>query len=367
MPGWQRVFEPHVKKGALTVIGVVQEQHADRARLYKQWRGFDWPIFVDTLNVLAHRVVPIPIGININGVIIYPRLRGEGDLKVLLQKDFIKQARNKTLPKNTHKADRNFYARAFDNAVAGYQGKDAATLFKLGCALRARFESDARKPGDGQAAVEAWGKALALKPNQYIWRRRIQQYGPRLAKPYNFYSWVEQARKEIRARGEEPVELRVEPRGAELIERRGAPSGDKPVDSDPLGKIQRDRSLVQIATIVTPASVRPGHAVRVRLIFRPRLGLWNNEGGALTLAVDPGGLSLTEGTFRHPIAKRAESSETRYLEFEVVTAAGDDGKHEVQGYALYYVCKKKGGVCLYLRQDFQVTIKVDPNAPAIQR
>ena len=107
--------------------------------------------------------------------------------------------------------------------------------------------------------------------------------------------------------------------------------------------------------------------VRVRLVFRPKKGLWNNEGGALTLAVDPGKLSLKEGTFTHAIAKTPESSETRYLEFEVTTSPDAEGKHEVTGYALYYVCEKKGGTCLYLRQDYTVTVNVDPKAAAIQR
>ena len=60
-----------------------------------------------------------------------------------------------------------------------------------------------------QRAIDAWGQALAIDPNHYIWRRRIQQYGPRLIKPYPFYDWVEQAAREIRARGETPVELAV--------------------------------------------------------------------------------------------------------------------------------------------------------------
>ena len=348
------------------MIGVVQEQHADRARLYKQWRRIEWPIFVDALNILEHSVVPIPVGINANGVVIYPRLRGQRDLDVLLQKDFAPRKHEQTPPKNAHGADDHFFAGDFDKAIAGYKGKDASTLFKRGCALRARFESQKRQPGDGQAAVDAWAQALALKPNQYIWRRRIQQYGPRLSKPYNFYSWIEQARKDIRARGEEPVALRVEPRGAELIDRSNAGHSDKPVDSDPDGKIRRDTGLVELATIATPATVRPGHAVRVRLVFRPKKGLWNNEGGALTLAVHPGKLTLKEGSFTHPIAKTAESGETRYLEFEL-DAPADAGRYDVKGYALYYACEKKGGVCLYLRQDFTVTVTVDPKAAAIQR
>jgi hypothetical protein len=38
-----------------------------------------------------------------------------------------------------------------------------------------------------QKAVQYWTMALDMDSNQYIWRRRIQQYGPRLEKPYSFY------------------------------------------------------------------------------------------------------------------------------------------------------------------------------------
>ena len=71
-------------------------------------------------------------------------------------------------------------------------------------ALWRRHESEHRRDGDAQAGVVRWTEALTANPNQYIWRRRIQQYGPRLDKPYNFYFWVAEARKEIRDRGEEP-------------------------------------------------------------------------------------------------------------------------------------------------------------------
>ena len=48
------------------------------------------------------------------------------------------------------------------------------------------YESAVRRPGDFQAAVDAWGSAPALDPNQYIWRRRIEQYGPRLRQTLRF-------------------------------------------------------------------------------------------------------------------------------------------------------------------------------------
>jgi hypothetical protein len=117
------------------------------------------------------------------------------------------------------------------------------TLFRLGVAHRIRHESARRKPGDFQAAVDAWGPALALDPSQYIWRRRIEQYGPRLAKPYAFYDWIEQARAEIARRGEAPIPLTVEPYCSELAGpvREALAEAAAPVEPDPTGLIGRDK------------------------------------------------------------------------------------------------------------------------------
>jgi tetratricopeptide (TPR) repeat protein len=104
---------------------------------------------------------------------------------------------------------------AYTHALA-LDPSDKNSLFRLGVAYRMRHESTWRRNGDFQSAVESWGRALALDPNQYIWRRRIEQYGPRLTKPYAFYDWVEQAKAEILRRGETPARLSVEPYGSEL-------------------------------------------------------------------------------------------------------------------------------------------------------
>ena len=96
---------------------------------------------------------------------------------------------------------------------------DKYSWFRLGVAHRMRHESPGRKPGDFQAAIDAWSSARELDPNQYIWRRRIEQYGPRLAKPYSFYDWVVQAKTDISRRGEMPIALMVEP--VRVLERAG--------------------------------------------------------------------------------------------------------------------------------------------------
>ncbi len=149
---------------------------------------------------------------------------------------------------------------------------DKNALFRLGVAHRMRHESAGRRPGDFQAAIDAWGRALELDPNQYIWRRRIEQYGPRLAKPYAFYDWVVQAKAEISRRGETPVPLTVEPYGSELAGpvRDVLAEASAPVEPDPKGQIHRDEErLIEAEVVVVPARVRPGQAARVHVTFRP--------------------------------------------------------------------------------------------------
>lgn len=240
--------------------------------------------------------------------------------------------------------------------------------FRHGVALRARSETDARRPGDAQKAVVEWQAALAMNPNQYIWRRRIQQYGPRLAKPYNFYGWVAEARRVIEARGDTPVPLRTEPRGAELLA-PNAPIHEGPTDRDPDGKIDRDKGgMILVETIVTPPAVRPGGRVRVRLLFRPGKAKWNNEGQVLSAHLGGRGLRAVEGGLIHAPAKTPHSTELRVLECEV-QVAGDakPGRHTLLGYALYDVCVDEDGTCRYLRQDLSLPIEVSAEAVKLGR
>ena len=179
------------------------------------------------------------------------------------------------------------YARA-----ARLDPSDKNALFRLGVAYRMRHESRGRKPGDFQAAVDAWGRALELDPNQYIWRRRIEQYGPRLAKPYAFYDWVAQAKAEIARRGETPVPLAVEPYGSELAGpvRESCRPPAAAVEPDPKGRIHRDeershrgRGGRRAGTVQAgPGGAGPRH---LPARARPRGSHWNNESTPLRVWV----------------------------------------------------------------------------------
>ncbi|MHC4559834.1 MAG: tetratricopeptide repeat protein, partial [Planctomycetota bacterium] len=242
---------------------------------------------------------------------------------------------------------------------------DGDAHFRLGVCYRLRYDSGQRASSDFQTAVNYWTRARVLQPNQYIWRRRIEQYGPRLTKPYPFYDWVETAAREIKARGEEPIELMVLPTGSEIADKESSfetkEHNIKP--PDPQGQIYRDeKNLVLSEVTVVPPQVKPEGAVRVHVTLRPNPRLkshWNNEAEPLKLWVDaPDGWKVESQLLTAPQGDRPETSEPRQLEFEVRAAAGAQGTSKLNVYALYYVCEDAGGVCYFLRKDIPVTIAV---------
>src|SRR5262249_52531366 len=205
------------------------------------------------------------------------------------------------------------YSRA-----AGLEPKDGPTQFRLGVCYRRRYDSDKRQAGDFQAAVDHWGQALSFNPNQYIWRRRIQQYGPRLDKPYAFYDWVHEAEKDTRARGEKPVPLAVRPGGAEIAQPlKALPAPQEEVRApDPDGKVHRDKDrLIRAGVTAAPGRVRPGHAGRVHVVLRldpKKQTHWNNEAEPLRLWVDPPeGWQVSERLLQIPAVREAVSREDR--------------------------------------------------------
>ncbi|MBW7995688.1 MAG: hypothetical protein FVQ81_03760 [Candidatus Glassbacteria bacterium] len=357
-----------------------------------QWQQMDWPILVDRQNLLEVLAVPITALIDEQGIVRALRPSDE-EYSRFLETDYVGSTR--PVPVRAEAPDlarlqehagrsadnqRNYAAslvlwggdEALDRAVEAYreavelEPDHGPTHFRLGAAYRARYDSDYRREGDFEAAISHWGRALELDPNQYIWRRRIQQYGPRLDKPYSFYDWVNQARREIEARGETPSVLRVEPGGAEFAypSESFEAGGTELRSPDPDGRIFRDeRRLIRAEVTVVPGTLAPGETGRVHVVLRPDLSQkahWNNEMEDLVFWIDtPDGWQVDNRHLTVPIPPEPVSQETRRLEFEIKCPENAGGTVVVPAYSLYYVCEDLNGTCLYRRQDIPVRIEIN--------
>jgi tetratricopeptide (TPR) repeat protein len=377
VPGWHARTEELERAGRLRVAGLATEQHGDRTRLFMQWHQMEWPVMVDSLNLIGVQAVPITLLLDEHGIIRYSNPK-PGDLERFLETDYPAPEKSQRVASPEVAPEMAFAMNAiidhrsesYDQAITGVEKlaaahpEDAETHFRLGVLFRKRHDSAARKADDFAKAVAHWSRALELNPNQYIWRRRIQQYGPRLDKPYSFYDWIAEARKVLRERGETPVELEVEPSGAEFATPSKSssphdPSGAKHPDPD--GRLARDTApLVRIESIVVPSTDAKSPAFRVHLVLTPdgeQKAHWNNESGESALWLDaPEGWSLSENPLALPLPENvgATSEETRHLEFELLPSSKSAIAPELTGAVFYFICEGENGTCLYLRQDIRL-------------
>lgn len=397
MPVWHEATKEWTKQGSLVVLGIAQEHHADRCRLFAQWKGFDFPILHDPINFMGPKVVPLIVAIDEHGIVraINPKL---ADFEQsFLNKSFSKSAqdlRQKAKPSEPdikalrRQAEQINSADAWlalgdglvlwhspariEEAISAYSQclkvnpGDAAVQFRLGVCYRMRQESALRQAGDFQKAVDLWSQALAKDPNQYIWRRRIQQYGPRLDKPYPFYDWMMRAEEDIKARGAEPVAIQVMPSGSEIAQPIRKLLVDlKNVDSpDPKGLINRDISgLIEAELTAVPLRISSGGSARIHVVFRPNKSLeahWNNEAEPLRLWVElPEGWITDNKLLEAPQPKEIESAELRRFDFDLQAPKNvAPGGIILSAYALYYACEGLKGTCQFLRQDIDIELEV---------
>lgn len=392
MPGWHEKLKD---RDDVVQLGLIQEQHPDRCKLFMQWKQMDWPVMVDSLNLLGVKVVPITLFIDEHGVIrkvkpkhddledfvstAYPApkravskvhkpssqsvLEGLKDVQPIGPEDPMKR---RTAGDSTFLwLDDPHVAITWYSTVVRDERDDGDAHFRLGVAYRARHDSKDRRDDDFANAVKHWERSLEIDPNHYIRRRRIQQYGPRLDKPYSFYDWINKARDEIKARGETPVELTAEPGGAEFAYPDKEFKGDEgAANPDPDGKINRDeKGLIAVKAVPVPGKLNPGEASRIHVSFEVNAELkahWNNETGDNTVWIDaPEGWKLDKQLLTLALGEGATSTEDRKIEFEVrAPEDAEPGEYTLNAYALYYVCEGVDGTCLYLRRDFEVTLTV---------
>jgi hypothetical protein len=391
VPVWHEQTKELQDSGELAMIGIVSEQHPDRARLFMQWKRMDWPILVDSLNLLDVTAVPITVLIDEAGVVRATGVRRTEQLEEFLAlpapeepAEPVEAAAPDLASLRRAAADGDAAANValadalvmwgepsdLTEAIESYlrtvapDSEDGRVFFRIGVAQRRRFESDHRQPDDFADAVIAWQAALELDPNQYIWRRRIQQYGPRLDKPYSFYDWVHEARREIEARGEQSAPLAVEPSGAEFAspQKEFAP-GVAAQEPDPQRRIDiDDGEFIEVRAVATPGTGGQ-RAVRAHVSLAPRADRrahWNNEADPLAVWMHvPEGWSADQRLATGANPPSAVSDELRSVEFELSWPEGAErGARTLRGYALYNVCEDVDGVCLYRRQDFEVPVVV---------
>ncbi|MEM9413892.1 MAG: hypothetical protein AAGA29_00255 [Planctomycetota bacterium] len=397
--------QPLIESGDLVVLGLVQEQHPERAQLYAQWQQLDWPILWDPFNTTGATAVPNAYLIDEHGVLQGKRLNAESlaafmeaefetpesdvqtsplkeqlwqtpdvseealrwDPKLSVEIAYWLSLSNAIWVRNEHEAVDHLGGMFGLGEGAPAMIPDGDDYFRLGVAYRMRYDSDGRQPGDFQAAIDAWERALEMAPNQYIWRRRIQQYGPMSDKPYPFYGWVATAQREITERVETPIEIPQALTQAELGTEGSAfvPEGE-PANPDPDARITTDAGIVTITSATTPDTQNPGTR-RVLIEFIPgSTGHWNNEAEPLTVWIDaeslPEGWSVESPMLIHQPGDdiAASSDEPRIIDFGLTHPADAAGTFTLTGYALYNVCEADGlGQCLYRRQAFEVVVELE--------
>jgi len=363
-------LEPYEKAGKVAVVAIVQDQHPDRARLFLQWKQVGWPVLADSLDLLNLDTVPLTVAVDEYGIVRFTELPMSAAKTI--GATFIDQTYSK--PASPAPIDRGTFEtfRTWSAAVAAYDAdvrrrpNDGPAQFRLGSAYRARYDSPERQATDFANGERHWARALEIDPNRYIWRRRVQQYGPRMAEPYAFFDWIRDARKEIAARGEVPVALAVEPGDSEFEKpdprtaALAAPTGEP----DPRGRIRRDRGeFIAVESTAVPSAPSAGETVRVHVTFRPNVQTkahWNNTADPLLYwMTPPAGVGVSTHGLMTPNADTEVSQETRTVEYDVKLPATASGGHvTIPGYALYYVCEDVNGVCMYRRHDITVTIPV---------
>lgn len=360
------------------MIGLTQEQHPDRCRLFAQWQGLDFPILWDPFNLTGSKVVPNFIAIDEHGIVRSTDAKLDSFEADFLSVDFpapAEVARPSVFEGACGATHQHHFVspifsllrgNAIDESVAELEQaaladpSNARLGFHAGVALRKRYDSPLHRPDDFQRALDLWTKSLEVDPNHYIRRRRIQQYGPRMDKPYPFYSWVSEARAAILERGETPFALQTELTGAELAEPRKEAEGsrDVPTEPDAEDRIRRDADrLITIESATAFDTSKDRRTASVHLALRPSSELdahWNHEAGpAVQVWIDGPEPTLLTSSVRSDVAASSE-----VVRFDFERTLDEDG-HELRlsAYALYYVCEGAAGKCLYLRQDFEVVIQ----------
>ncbi|MEM8713454.1 MAG: hypothetical protein AAGG01_21120, partial [Planctomycetota bacterium] len=399
--------------------------------LYAQWQEFDFPILWDPFGVMGLEVVPVVSAVDEFGVVRVarpdPRRFEESFLKGFMDVEYeatdepaaasvasfvtserVREGRTQEGRRLEGVLARQLLFRIGGNDEGPGSSDSESDLawlsrrsgtpfeeFVAGVAMRLRHDGADAQAGDFQGALDRWGRALAAQPNQYIWRRRIQQWGPRLDKPYPFYDWVETAAAEVSARGETPVRVRARLSGSEVAgktrrmpgarqgqaTREGDRANASPsaVEPDPSDRLKRDADgLVALELAVAPHTASAGGSVRsplgssrIHVQLRPQKGTkWPLDADPPLVWLDlPDGWNAVSPAIRFALPAKGQEAAALSVDFEVSTEPIPLGPpHEmppppsptIPAYVVYSICLEDG-TCVFRRQD--LTIQVPFPAP----
>lgn len=386
MPVWHARTKALRASGKLKIIGITQEQHADRCLLFARWKGLDWPILWDPFNLTSTTVVPRITLIDEHGIVrstrasfasfedsfidetypapTKPTAAATPEAATLLQASRAKEGSPErryyeALSDLLWPAGRDGERAMLDlQAYAKTKPGDAAAQWRLGVAYRMRHDSRERSLGDFQQAVDAWRRGMELDPSHYIYRRRIEQYGPLLTKPYPFYPWVAAARKAL---GTKAPPLAAEPTGTELAGRTVL-DPDAPDDKRPDTK-KADQSVKDglrfEATVVWLTGRKGRMAARVHLHVMPagnRVLLWDASAPVILYVETPEGFDRDGSRYERRLVGRDPAEEVVPFDLEVHPENGKASSFEVSGYVLYRARSEPQGPSRLLMQRFDVTL-----------
>lgn len=241
VPKWYEALQKHVDTEKLVIVGIVQEQHPDRAALFAQWKKITGPLLQDPVDYMQLKSVPLFVCIDENGYV-----RSAKPELETIEKKFINRkypGKPVPIPENTEEPPNTVVTRRYahdsrmpadlfthgealilaglppqiEEAIESYEEglkkdkKNARGHFGLGVAYRMRYDSAEAKPGDLKAAIDAWTKTVELAPKNEIYRERLNENTPSEKGQPAPYAWIRTARKAITDRGETPEPLVVDP------------------------------------------------------------------------------------------------------------------------------------------------------------
>ncbi|NQU47064.1 MAG: hypothetical protein HQ519_00310 [Planctomycetes bacterium] len=392
MPVWHDLTKPLRASDDIMVIGITQEQHPQRCELWAQWEQVDWPILWDPFNLTGSAAVPIAMAVDEHGVVQNMRLQPQ-KFEQQFKQDFLAKEfpAPKDLTRRTAQHKHPQIQAMLHSKLDGQQWQKALAVlkteaapaaakkapqnaahsaeqtavawFRLGVAQRMRYDSSHAHADDFQNALQSWQQALKLNPGQYIWRRRIQQWGPKLDKPYPFYNWVSQAQMQLKKRGLTPIELPVPLAAIASGGEEGAqPEAGVPLDNNNRVAIE---SALAWQTPSPKNATKPVSTVRVHLALRPDARHqveWGDDVGAVEIWLQPmNGWQIEQN---HLVLKAEPQLPKRRLQkvsFEVKRVQADANERveaatKLQGTAYYYICIGADGECTYLAQEFEIEL-----------